>query len=64
MLPFTNHQDTARIWINPQHVTAVIAPRQADGAGCTVLMAGGFELQLQETVEDVSVQINKRLKAY
>ena len=62
MLQFTDRQGGGRVWINPQQVVATIDPRTGDG--CTLLMAGGFEIQIQETAADATAQINKRLNAY
>ncbi len=64
MLQFINRQDNGHIWINPQQVSAVVHSKQDEGLGCTLLMAGGFEIQIQQTAEEVSGQINKRLRAY
>ena len=64
MLPFTELQTGDRIWINPQQVSAVTRVKQGEGEGCALLLAGGFEIQVQENAEDVATQVQKRLSAY
>lgn len=64
MLQLTDSETDARVWINPAQVAAIIHAKQSTDTGCTLLMAGGFEIRVQQTIDDVSAQINKRLSAY
>ncbi|MDX7953290.1 hypothetical protein P7D22_19180 [Lichenihabitans sp. Uapishka_5] len=62
MLPFIDKRDGARVWINPRQVCAVVSLK--NDAGSSLMMSGGFEIQIEENAEEVSAQINKRLNAY
>jgi hypothetical protein len=64
MLQLTDRQTGERVWISPQQVSAVVSLKQSDGVGCGLLMAGGFELQVRESAEEVSTKIHKVLNAY
>ena len=68
MLTFTDGQTGQPIWINPKQVSALSYPKASGGRseppGCVVHLAGGFEISLQEAVDVVAAQIEKRLNAY
>ena len=64
MLQFTDRETGEQISVNPQQVSAIVPLKQRDGIGCVLLMVGGFELHVQEGLEDVSAKVQKRLSAY
>lgn len=41
-----------------------VRTKQGENLSCTLLMAGGFEVQVRESAEEVSAQLKKKLSAY